>query len=126
METETTEFDAFWLEYVRAHSHPLNRKLHTIGMSLALACLVAGIFKRRLSLLLLAPIVGYGFAWSGHFFVEKNTPKTFSHPLYSLRASALLYWKTLSGEMEAEVERARQPEDRTEPSREEAPAGAVN
>ena len=108
METDKSDFDAFWLEYVREHSHPLNRKLHMIGMSLALACLVAGIFKRRISLLLLVPIFGYGFAWCGHFFVEKNIPKSFSHPLFSLRASALLYWKTLSGEMEAELERARQ------------------
>jgi hypothetical protein len=126
METQTTDFDAFWLEYVREHSHPLNRKLHTIGMSLALACLVAGIFKRRLSLLLLAPVLGYGFAWCGHFFVEKNTPKSFSHPLLSLRASALLYWKTLCGEMDAEVERARQEQVGTEPRQEETAGAAVN
>ena len=106
-QNEQADFDAFWLEYVREHSHPLNRKLHMIGISLALACIVAAIFKRKLSLLLLAPIFGYGFAWLGHFFVEKNTPKSFSRPIDSLRASALLYWKTICGEMDAEVERAR-------------------
>jgi hypothetical protein len=126
METEKSDFDAFWLDYVRGHSHPLNRKLHMIGMSLALACLVAGIFKRRLSLLLLAPVFGYGLAWCGHFFVEKNTPKTFSHPLYSLRASAILYWKTLCGEMDAEVERARQGEAPDEPRQEEPLDARVN
>ena len=126
MQTDNGDFDAFWLEYVRAHSHPLNRKLHMIGMSLALACFVAGLFKRRLSLLLLAPIFGYGFAWCGHFFVEKNTPKSFSHPIYSLRASALLYWKTVCGEMDAEIERAQQEQARAESPREEAAAAAVN
>jgi hypothetical protein len=126
METEKTDFDAFWLDYVRAHAHPLNRKLHMIGMSLALACLVAGIFKRRVSLLLLAPVLGYGFAWCGHFFVEKNVPKTFSHPVHSLRASALLYWKTLCGEMDAEIERAQRGQDRAEPQREEVTGAAVN
>jgi hypothetical protein len=126
METEKTDFDAFWLDYVRAHAHPLNRTLHMIGMSLALACLVAGIFKRRVSLLLLAPVVGYGFAWCGHFFVEKNMPQTFSHPIHSLRASALLYWKTLCGEMDAEIERAQQAQDRGEPHREEVTGAAVN
>ena len=126
METENSDFDAFWLDYVREHSHPLNRKLHMIGMSLALACLVAGIFKRRLSLLLLVPVLGYGFAWCGHFFVEKNLPKSFSHPLYSLRASALLYWKTLCGEMEAEVERARKEHAPAAPRREEVPSAEVN
>jgi hypothetical protein len=126
MDTKNSDFDAFWLEYVREHSHPLNRKLHTIGMSLALACLVAGIFKRRISLLLLAPIVGYGFAWCGHFFVEKNVPKSFSRPIDSLRASFILYWKTLCGEMEAEVERARQAAAPAEPRRTEVASAEVN
>jgi hypothetical protein len=115
MNTDQTAFDAFWLEYVREHSHPLNRKLHMIGMSLALACVVAGILKRRVSLLLLAPVLGYGLSWCGHFFVEKNTPKSFSQPLFSLRAAALLYWKTLTGEMEAELARARQADVATSP-----------
>ena len=122
---DQADFDAFWLEYVREHSHPLNRKLHVIGVSLALACLVAGIFKRKLSLLLLAPILGYGFAWFGHFFVEKNTPKSFSRPIDSLRASALLYWKTICGEMDAELERARQAETASTP-RVEPVAAEVN
>jgi hypothetical protein len=126
MDTEKTDFDAFWLDYVRAHSHPLNRKLHMIGMSLALGCLLAGIFKRRLSLLVLAPVLGYGFAWGGHFFVEKNTPTTFSHPLYSLRASAILYWKTLCGEMDAEIARAEQGQARSEPRQEEPVSAEVN
>jgi hypothetical protein len=117
-QNEQADFDAFWLEYVREHSHPLNRKLHAIGISLALACLVAGIFKRKLSLLVLAPILGYGFAWFGHFFIEKNVPKSFSRPVDSLRASAILYWKTICGEMDAELERARQAETAAAPSAE--------
>jgi hypothetical protein len=78
-----------------------------IGMSLGLACFIAGLWKRRLSLVLAAPIVGYGLSWCGHFLVEKNTPKSFSNPLFSLRAAAMLYWKTITGEIEAELERAQ-------------------
>jgi len=126
MENQTNDFDAFWLDYVREHSHPLNRQLHMIGISLGLACLAAGIFKRRVSLLLLAPVVGYGFSWCGHFLVEKNTPKSFSHPWLSLKAGALLYWKTICGEMDAEVERAREVQGRAEPRREETASAEVN
>ena len=31
-------FETFWPEYVRSHSNKLNRTLHVIGISLALAC----------------------------------------------------------------------------------------
>jgi len=105
MDRSTMTFEEFWPEYVRAHSNKLNRTLHVVGMSLALACLVAAVFRRRPALLLMAPVFAYGFAWCGHFFVEKNQPSTFSHPLYSARAGALLFWKTLCRQMDAEVAR---------------------
>jgi hypothetical protein len=37
-------------------------------------------FKRTLAPMLL----GYGFAWVGHFFYEMNKPATFIYPTYSL------------------------------------------
>ena len=120
-------FEQFWPEYVRAHSNKVNRTLHVIGMSLALACVVAAIFKRRPSLLLLAPVFAYGFAWCGHFFAEKNMPASFSHPVHSARAAALLFWKTICGQMEAEIARVRDeaPAEQPAPSR-AVPAEAVN
>jgi hypothetical protein len=105
MDRATATFEEFWPEYVLAHQSKLNRTLHVVGMSLALACVVAAIFKRRPLLLVLAPVFAYGFAWGGHFFAEKNMPSTFSHPLYSARAGALLFWKTLCGQMDDEVAR---------------------
>jgi hypothetical protein len=28
-------------------------------------------------------VIGYGFAWLGHFIFEKNKPATFTYPVYS-------------------------------------------
>jgi hypothetical protein len=41
--------------------------------------------------------VGYGFAWVGHFFFEKNKPATFKYPLYSLARDFILFFDLLSG-----------------------------
>ena len=44
---------------------------------------------------LLRLVVGYGFAWIGHFFFEKNRPATFEHPLYSLAGDWVMFWAIL-------------------------------
>ncbi len=98
-------FEQFWDVYVRAHSNATNRKLHFVGTSLAMGCVVGAVVLRRPSLLVLAPVVGYGCAWFGHFVFEKNKPASFDHPLWSLRADILMWSKIAQGTMDAEVAR---------------------
>jgi hypothetical protein len=43
------------------------------------------------------PVVGYGPAWIGHFFYEKNRPATFSHPFYSLMGDFRMFADVISG-----------------------------
>jgi hypothetical protein len=45
--------------------------------------------------LLLIPVVGYGFAWVGHFFFEKNKPATFQYLGYNLASDFILFWDLL-------------------------------
>jgi hypothetical protein len=104
MSSKSINFEEFWPIYVRAHATKSNRTLHVIGTSLALACLLAAILKRKPWLVLLAPVAGYGFGWCGHL-IAGNRPTSSSHPLLSIRANLLLWWKTLAGEMEEEVAR---------------------
>ncbi len=99
-------FREFWPHYVREHSTRGCRLLHYIGTTLVLASLLTAIATQRWWLLALMPLFGYGFAWTGHFVVEKNRPATFTHPFYSLAADWVMYGKMLSGQMPSEVERA--------------------
>ncbi len=43
------------------------------------------------------PIMGYGFAWFGHFVFEKNKPATFRYPWYSLAGDWVMYFDILRG-----------------------------
>ena len=54
-------------------------------------------------MLLFAPLAGYGFAWVGHFGIEKNRPATFKYPVYSFLGDWVMYGKILTGTMSAEV-----------------------
>jgi hypothetical protein len=46
--------------------------------------------------LLYIPLIGYGFAWVGHFFFEKNKPATFEYPFYSLMGDFVMFWQILT------------------------------
>jgi len=75
------DFERFWPFYVSQHGRPGTRALHFAGLTLALLLIVTSLAAGRPSLLLWALLAGYGFAWVGHFFIEKNRPATFQYPL---------------------------------------------
>ena len=99
---EIRSFADFWPYYVRAHSRPRTRILHACGSLLALACIVLGITVSAW-FFLAAPVIGYAFAWYGHFFVEHNKPATFGHPFYSLIADYRMLFLMMAGKMDDEV-----------------------
>jgi hypothetical protein len=103
MEKRFTSFAEFWPYYVAEHRNPTNRTLHFCGTTLALLCLVGALLTGRGALFGLMPVAGYGFAWVGHFFFEKNRPATFRHPLYSLLGDFVMYARMWAGRMDAEV-----------------------
>lgn len=103
MEKRITSFADFWPYYVAEHRNPTNRTLHFCGTTLALLCLTAGLVTGRGAFFGLMPVAGYGFAWVGHFFFEKNRPATFRHPFYSLIGDFVMYARMWAGRMDAEV-----------------------
>ncbi|HMV45005.1 MAG TPA: DUF962 domain-containing protein, partial [Leptospiraceae bacterium] len=70
----------FWPFYLSEHSHKTNRLLHFIGSTFALLFIFMAIQSSDLYFLLVALFSGYGFAWIGHFVIEKNRPATFIYP----------------------------------------------
>lgn len=104
-EAQFESFADFWPFYVREHANKTNRTLHFIGTTLAMSTVAAALLTKRRALLLAAPVLGYGFAWVGHFLVEGNKPATFKHPLWSLRGDFKMWSLIATGAMDAEVER---------------------
>jgi len=98
-------FEEFWPFYVRQHLLPATRALHFVGTHLAAGALVVSLVTLSQLSLCLAPLLGYGFAWVGHYFFEKNRPATLVHPIWSLRGDMRMIWLTWTGRMEYEVER---------------------
>ena len=61
-------------------------------------------------LLLLAPVIGYGCAWTSHLLFEQNRRVTFSYPTWSLRSDLQLAWLAATGQLGRELQRPRSSE----------------
>ncbi len=85
----------FYPFYLKEHSNSTSRILHFIGTSIVVLLIPAAILFSDARLLILVPFVGYGFAWVGHYFFEKNKPATFKYPGYSLASDFILWWDLL-------------------------------
>ena len=95
--TRFASFAEFYPFYLAEHENRTSRRLHVVGTTLALLILLYALATQRWVLILAAILVGYAFAWVGHFFFEKNRPATFKHPVYSLMGDWRLWVETLTG-----------------------------
>lgn len=92
-----SSFREFYPFYLSEHRNASCRRLHFVGSTLVLVLLVAMIWSGRWVWWWLLPVTGYGFAWIGHFFFEKNRPATFKHPFYSFAGDWVMYAQILGG-----------------------------
>lgn len=87
----------FYPYYLSEHQNFTSRVLHFIGSALAILFLLAALLFHEFLFFLAIPFVGYGFAWIGHLFFEKNKPATFKYPMYSLASDFMLFYDILVG-----------------------------
>ena len=102
MKIEFQSFSEFYPFYLSQHQNPQCRILHFVGTGLVIWLIALALILRRLEFILAAPVIGYGFAWIGHFYFEKNKPATFEYPLYSLMGDLKMFWELLTGRLSLE------------------------
>src|SRR5262249_3517897 len=100
-----SDYLSFWPVYLAAHRRAATRMLHMIGTALASLLLLAGLILLNGWMLLAAPVIGYGFAWFSHSFIEHNQPATFEHPLGSLFSDFRMLYLWLGGRLGNELQR---------------------
>ena len=90
-------FGAFYPFYLSQHANRSCRRLHFVGTTLGLACVITALITRNLWWIAAGLAAGYALAWVGHFFFEKNRPATFTYPLYSFMGDWAMWRDMLSG-----------------------------
>ena len=91
MEKHYSNFREFYPDYLAEHRDPTCRRLHFTGSALVVGIALTAAVTRDWRWLVAAPVAGYGFAWLGHFFFERNRPATFHSPLYSLAGDWVMF-----------------------------------
>ena len=97
-------FEDFWPFYLSQHRHPWSRWLHFFGTAAAVSWMITSLLLRP-SWFPLALVLGYGPAWVGHFFFEKNRPATFRYPLWSLQGDFKMWGFMVTGRLTRELDR---------------------
>jgi hypothetical protein len=95
-EKKYQSFKEFYPFYLSQHQNKICRLLHFIGTTIVLAVLLLTIYLQHYLYLFILPVIGYGFAWIGHFFYEKNRPATFTYPFYSFLGDWVMWWQIIT------------------------------
>lgn len=112
MQKKYKSLKEFYPFYLMEHSNQTSRILHFTGTSLFIILLILCIVYKKWVWLIALPLVGYGFAWVGHYFFEKNKPATFVYPVYSLASDFIMLFHFLTGQLPARIKMAQEIHNR--------------
>jgi hypothetical protein len=99
-------FLQFWPDYLRDHAQAGTRVLHFIGTGLGVAALILGIVMLDPMIAILGIVLGYVFAWTGHFLIERNRPSMLAHPVWSFQCDVRMLRLWLGRRLNEERARA--------------------
>jgi hypothetical protein len=92
-------FREFYPYYLSEHANTTCRRLHFVGSCIVLGFGAAAVATLNGWWMLAALLSGYGCAWIGHFFFEKNKPATFKYPFYSFAGDWVMFKDMLTGKI---------------------------
>ena len=92
-------FKEYYEYYLTLHQDRWCRRLHVCGQIATLLYVMGVTYLQAWWLLLLAPVVVYPFAWTGHFYFERNQPAAFSRPIWAKACDWVMLKDILTGKI---------------------------
>tara|TARA_R100000458_G_scaffold16672_1_gene14347 strand:- start:46 stop:345 length:300 start_codon:yes stop_codon:yes gene_type:complete len=93
------EFKEYYEYYLTLHQNKWCRRLHALGQITTISFVVFCLFNSFFLALLATPFIVYPFAWSGHFFFEKNKPAAWSKPLWAKACDWVMLKDMITGKV---------------------------
>ena len=89
----------YYQYYLTLHQNKWCRRLHLVGQIATILFVVFCILNKAWWALVATPFIVYPFAWSGHYFFEKNKPAAFSSPMKAKICDFLMIKDMLTGKI---------------------------
>ena len=89
----------YYAIYLTLHQNKVCRRLHVLGQFMTILWVMLCIRYQYYWFLVLTPFVVYPFAWSGHYFFEKNKPAAFKDPVKAKLADWFMLYDILRGKV---------------------------
>ena len=93
-------FAEYYEHYLTLHQNKWCRRLHALGQLATILFVGVCLYSHAWLLLLFTPFVVYPFAWSGHYFFERNEPAAFKNPLWAKASDWVMLKDMLTGKIE--------------------------
>ncbi len=68
-------------------------------MTITYLCVIIG-FNMNIFAYVLLPFIVYPFAWTGHFYFEKNEPAAFKNPVLAKASDWVMLFDIIPGKIE--------------------------
>ena len=91
--------DEYYKYYLSLHQNINCRRLHFVGQLVTILYITYALYSGSLILLLAAPFVIYPFAWSGHYFFEKNEPAAYKNPIKAKISDWIMFKDIILGKI---------------------------
>ncbi|MFN0203831.1 MAG: Mpo1-like protein [Bacteroidia bacterium] len=108
MQKKYTSLSEFYPYYLTEHQDKVCQTLHFVGTIGVLYFLLQVFLTGNAMNILYGLLCGYGFAWLGHFFFEKNKPATFQYSFYSLASDFIMYFHIVTFQLPKKMQEAKQ------------------
>jgi hypothetical protein len=89
----------YYKMYLSLHQNKICRRLHVFGQFMTIAWVVGCLYFEYYWFLILTPLVVYPFAWSGHYFFEKNQPAAFKDPVKAKISDWMMLFDIIRGKI---------------------------
>ena len=89
----------YYSYYLTLHQNKKCRFLHFLGQLATITITIFVLYNWYWYLIPLIPFIVYPFAWSGHYFFEKNEPAAFKDPVKAKISDWMMFRDIILGKI---------------------------